>query len=97
MMAVVALSVLAASLTAEVGQRSLQKLRVESAADAVALAMALGDAELGRAVAIRNQVRITELVMTGDHDTGFDVVVTVSDSTSEVSHPIGRARASTKP
>lgn len=97
MMAVVALSILAASLTAEVGQRSLETLRVESAADAVALAMAHGDVELGRAVAIRNQVRVIALEMTGDHDIGFDVLVTVSATASFAREYVGQARASTKP
>lgn len=95
MMAVVALSLLAVSFTARVGEAHLHKVRVDAAADAVALALATGDEELARIVASRNQVRIVDLDIRGTVNAGFDAIVTVVTNRSPAESAM--ARASTKP
>lgn len=106
-MAAVAFAVGAISLTARVGDRYLEISQIDAAADAVALAMASGDHALSHEVARWNRVRITSSEITGDHESGFDVWVTVeamtepgedvADQGSFWSEYRGQARASTKP
>jgi len=97
MMAVVALALGATSVTAQIGRTFLERARVEAVADAVALAMASGDENLGLAVADSNQVRITDLEISGEPDLGFDALVTVVSERFPKEKYQGTARASTKP
>ncbi|MFM7872338.1 MAG: hypothetical protein ACKPBG_11745 [Actinomycetota bacterium] len=64
---------------------------MQSAADAVALALATGDRELAGVVASSNSVQIVEESLVGDPETGYEATVTVADGDSE-----SRARASTR-
>lgn len=91
MLGVVALAVVAASMSARLGREFTEAIRLQSAADAVALALATGDREAALVVARLNGVRIVGESMVGDPDTGFDVTVTVADGDAE-----SRARASTR-
>lgn len=91
MMGVVGLAVVAASMSARLGREFIGALRLQSAADAVALALATGDRDLAIAVARSNSVQLVDESMVGDSETGFDVTVTVADGDSE-----SRARASTR-
>lgn len=91
MMGVVGLAVLAASMSARLGREFIHVLRLQSAADAVALALATGDRDLAIAVARSNSVHLVDESMVGDPETGFDATVTVADGHSE-----SRARASTR-
>ncbi len=97
MMAVVALSLLASSVTARVGGVHRHMMRVDNAVDAVALALATGDRDLAQFVATRNRVRMVEVQMTGTVETGFDVVVAVAAIEVPGHHYVARARASTQP
>ena len=97
MMAVVALALGASSVTARIGRIYLERARVEAVADAVALAMANGDENLGLAVAESNQVRITNQVISGEPTSGFEALVTVVSERIPGERYQGTARASTKP
>ena len=97
MVAVVALALGASSVTARIGRIFLERARVEAVADAVALAMAGGDEDLGLAVAVRNQVRITDLEISGEFGLGFEALVTVVSERFPGEQYQGIARASTKP
>jgi|GEM_PF-5545701 len=91
MLGVVGLAVVAASMSARLGREFIGALRLQSAAEAVALALATGDRELASAVASSNSVQIIDESMVGDPETGFDATVAVADGDSA-----SRARASTR-
>lgn len=88
---VVGLAVVVASMTARLGREFTEALRLRSAAEAVALALATGDRDLASDVASSNSVRIVDESMIGDPETGYEATVTVADGDSE-----SRARASTR-
>lgn len=91
MMGIVAVAVVVASMSVRLGREFTEAVRLQSAADAVALALATGDRELASVVASSNSVRIVDESVIGDAETGFEATVTVADGDSE-----SRARASTR-
>jgi hypothetical protein len=102
MMAVVAVSVGVSSVTARVGREQIETFHLETAADAVALALATGDHALGLAVAQNNQVLIVDWEISGNAASGFEARVTVGRFGADQWAEPGRqkyaqARASTKP
>lgn len=91
MVTIVALTVVTASMSARLGREFIDAARLQSAADAVALALATGDRDLAISVAQLNGVRLVDERTVGDADTGFDVTVTVASGDAE-----SRARASSR-
>ncbi|MFM8482242.1 MAG: hypothetical protein ACKOBT_02695 [Actinomycetota bacterium] len=91
MMGIVAVAVVVASMSALLGREFTEAVRLQSAADAVALALATGDRELAGVVASSNSVQIVEESLVGDPEMGFEAMVTVAAGDSE-----SRARASTR-
>jgi len=102
MMVVVAVSLGVSSLTARVGRGHIENFHLDIAADAVALAMATGDRDLGLVVAEHNQVRIVDWEISGNAASGFEASVTIGRSEQDQTQKPGlqkyaHARASTKP